>query len=613
MPRWTTLLLVGLIAYRLAYHATYLGEVPFAHATFADGAVYEAAAHDILAAPPLGTRAFYLQGAYAYLLAIGMAIRPWVSVGLLGQLLAAGGALVLFHRATVRLWGPLAGRLSSAALLACPGLMFYENKFLSASLGMDCNIAVLAAFVALAVVARHRARDQDRDSNPGRRRVLTALAAVALGVASGLSVLARPNMILALPFTMVAAYLAVAGSQFDLGSESGARSGPERGPQRSTRAGLLAIALVVVGALAAVAPMAARNLAVTGAPDIQPVHGGGTSFYIGNNPKSRGLWNDAGLLSARVGTESLELTQQLGVDPALGERDRARAIGDALYAEAWAWIRAHPGDFTALELRKIWLTVGNQQLSHDYDWLGERELLPWANRVGLSFGALMALGLLGAGACFTRRRADPAPNPTHPETPPAGLAWLLAGLTLAPLAANLLFFTSAQHRLPLVLPLAVLAGPGLLALYAGIQRWISRLPAPPLTPGLASPSRIIWVLAAIALVQGAWPRMEVDRPHPVHYYNLAMIQDQIGDPLDALASFDRAIEAQPRQPIFRMRRAHLRVRLDDLDGAERDLEVLAEEVQRGIDDGRPVPDWVLVQAELDRRTIAYERRLVSGS
>jgi hypothetical protein len=106
------------------------------------------------------------------------------------------------------------------------------------------------------------------------------------------------------------------------------------------------------------------------------------------------------------------------------------------------------------------------------------------------------------------------------------------------------------------------------------------------------------------LLQGPWPRSRQTHPHPIHYYNLAMVQDTIGEPLAALASLDRAIALRPEQPIFHMRRAHLRMRLDDLDGVEQDLAVIAAVAAR-----EPVPDWVLEQAWLDARTIALERAL----
>ena len=563
-----------LVAYRLAYHASYLGDVPFAHATFSDGAVYEQAARDLLASWPLGSRAFYLQGAYAYLLALGMRVQAWPSIGLLLQLVVAAASLGLFHRSAKRLWGRRAGMLASIVLLGHAGLTFYENKYLSAELGVATNILALAAFIALL----------RRDSDESRARL--GLRLLGLGAALGLSVLARPNMILALPFALLGVVVLVRA----------------RDHARPARALAGALVLTLLGAGLSAAPMAARNQIVTGHPDIAPVHGGGTSFFIGNNPKSKGVWNDGGLLSARLGTESQELAATLGVDPSLPERARARAIGNALYARSLDWIRANPGTWLRLELHKLWLTVGDEQLTQDYDWLGEQELLPWAHRVSVPFSWLMALALLGVVGLVRRPHAAPKDGSHMPQlTRAQGLALgcFLLGQLLAPLAANLLYFTSAQHRLPLVLPLALLAGPGLLALGRGLARARSSKRARELlelTPA--------WVLLlALALVaQGYWKRTKRSAPHPVHYYNLAMVQDSIGEPVDALHSLDRAIELREGQPIFHLRRAHLRLRLGELDAADADLDMV-----EAIAADHPVPAWVLDQAELDRHSIFVER------
>jgi hypothetical protein len=220
---------------------------------------------------------------------------------------------------------------------------------------------------------------------------------------------------------------------------------------------------------------------------------------------------------------------------------------------------------------------------------------------------LLALGLLGAGAVVGGRfvpSVDAAGGREWSPRARRAIAWLCAGQLLAPLAANLLFFTSAQHRLPLAVPLALLAGPGVLALVATIRSWIA---ARRQTVDAASQRRLpigLLVAAGLLLVQGPWPRSRQTHPHPVHYYNLAMIEDSIGEPLAALASLDRAIELRPEQPVFLLRRAHLRVRIDDLEGASRDLDALEEIAAR-----EQVPDWVLDQVRLDRRTIAHGRGL----
>jgi hypothetical protein len=522
---------------RLAYHATWLGEVPFALATFSDGAVYEGAAFDILEHPPLGSRAFYLQGIYAYLLALPMAIKPWISLGLLLQLALAAASWCLFHRGCVELWGRTAGRLSSLAFLLVPAVAFYENKYLTASLTVTASVLVFDAFVAWA-------------RRGGAARLVWLGAALALGV------LARPNFVLVAPFVALAVH-GVARRRDGRGSP--------------------AVAVLVVALALALAPMAARNLVVTGHADLGPAHGGGTSFWIGNNPQAVGVWHAGGLLSATVGAEVVELREALEIQ-ATDPRDEARAIGDALYRRAFAFIREHPGQWLALEAKKAWLLAGNDELTQDYDWYGERELIPWANRIGVPFGVLLGLAVFGIGA---RRQAA-----SDADTTERGAHLVLLGLVVATVAANLIYFTSSQHRVPLAVPLAALSGPGIVALVQ-IRR------------GGVRASALLLAVAALLAAQGFWPRRTTREPHPVHYFNLAVVWDEIGEPLEALAAVERAVEGEPTHPLFRLRRAHLRARLGELDGAEVDFTFVIA--------APDAPSWAVKDAERGRAGVLWTR------
>lgn len=540
MPPWLTLTLLALVLLRVAYHCAYLVEVPFSLVTFSDGRLYEASARDLLAAPPLGTEPFYLQGLYAYQLALPMAIQPWISLGLLLQLVLAGLALVGLHRALAGVLGRREAALSLLVLLAYPGLSFYENKYLTASL------AVVTMVLMLLALARLQARPRAR-------------AVVLLGLATGLAVLARGNLLLAVPGVAVAAVLAWA---------------PTKRPRWQ------ALAWLGLGLLLALAPMALRNAVVTGRPSIMPVHGGGTSFYIGNNRHARGVWNGAGgLLSGEVVHERQELAARLHV-PDGPQAEQAAAIGRALYRRAATEIAEEPGRWLWLELRKAWLMLGNDELSQDYDVAGERELLPWWAGRGLPFSVLLALGLAGVVALQRRARTDPA---LAARLRP--WAWLLGAQALAVVAANLAFFTSAQHRLPLVVPLAAGLGPGLSWLLGGGRQAADR-----------RAFGLTWGVVALVLLQGAWPRQRVEGPTPEHYYNLALAQVQLGELRAALASFDRAVEQRPDHPVILIERASLERRLGHLDQSAADLERLAALPE--------LPPWIAARVEEERRLVA---------
>lgn len=562
---------LALVVYRLVYHLTYLAEVPFALSTFSDGAMYEAAAFDIHENPPLGTQTFYLQGAYAYLLALGLAIRPWISLGLIVQIVLGLSALAVFARACKTLWGPRAGMLSTLCLLAYPALAFYENKYLSAELGVVCNIYAFGAAVWMA---------RSIGGDAGRLQWRRWAPAAWLGACVGASILARSNLILAVPFC---AWACVRLSQRD----------------RWVR-----LAAFALGGALAVAPMAARNLAVTGSPDLGPAHGGGTSFYIGNNPDSKGTWNTiGGLLTGSVESERRELALELGVDvpaadshpddgsvraKARRERAIARAIGDEMYSRGLAFLRDNPGDAALLMGRKIFRSAGNAEMAQDYDWAGERELLPWSPWIGVPFGVLLALLALGWRATVKAPKGGEGLEPD----PRGAVAWVLAGQAVAVVAALLLFFTSAQHRLPLAVVAAVWAGPGVLEVARMVR-----------TRRIESVASL--VISITLLAQASVPRPGNRRdPHAVHYYNLGIVQKDTGDPAGALASFDRAIELAPDQAFFRLRRAQLLRFLSKLDRAETDLEHI---VQSG-----SAPPAIERAAQLELELLALDREMIGA-
>lgn len=548
LPRWLAVALLAMVILRIAYHCAYLVEVPFSLATFSDGRLYEQSARDLLDAPPWGTAPFYLQGIYAVQLALPMAIRPWISLGLLFQLVLAGLALWGLFRALTPMLGRRDAGLSLLLLLGYPGLSFYENKYLTASLAVGTMVLMVLA------LARVQAR-------PGARGV------VLLGVATGVAVLARGNMLLAVPGVAVAVVLAWAPT---------------------TRPRWQALAWLGLGLVLALGPMALRNAVVTGRPSIMPVHGGGTSFYIGNNRHARGVWNSAGgLLSGEVVRERQELAVTLGVADG-PEAEQAGAIGRALYGKAVDEITEDPARWLWLELRKGWLMIGNDELSQDYDVAGERELLPWWSGRGLPFSAVLALGVIGWVALWRRARAEPD---FAARLRPWG--WLAGAQAFAVVAANIAFFTSAQHRLPLVVPLAVGLAPGVQWLLGGRRSATSSAERRARWLG--------WALVALVLVQGIWPRQRVEGPTPEHYYNLAIAHVQLGQPLEAVAAFDRAVARRPDHPVILIERATLNRRLGHLDECAADLDRLETLPE--------VPPWIARRVEEERRRVAASSSL----
>jgi tetratricopeptide (TPR) repeat protein len=214
-------------------------------------------------------------------------------------------------------------------------------------------------------------------------------------------------------------------------------------------------------------------------------------------------------------------------------------------------MRTDPLAWLHIELTKLWYTLGNDELTHDYDALGERELLGDMLPLSVPFGVLLGLGAFGLvalGSGTAQQRL---------------LALALGGQLGAVLAANLLWFTSAQNRLPCAVPLVV-------AIAAASSK-LSELP-------LRSLSRA-WVIAALGCsllcVQAFVPRHKATRPTSAHYYNLANVEEALGLYDAALAHYARASAQNPKQPMFWLRLAHLARRVQRPAQATEALDKLA--------------------------------------
>ena len=524
---WLRALVIVLGVYRAVYHLVYLRDDPFAAATVSDGRIYEDAAIDVLRHLPLGSEPFYLQGLYVYQLAIPM-FWGRLAFALLLQLAIVALGWWFFARTLRSLLGARAAVVALVLALAIPALAFYENKFLSAALTIDCSIALLGAWAWF-------------ERGGGSK------AALACGLAGGLCVLARPNLVLALPFVALALWW------------------------MSRR--WLPIACFALGLAGALAPMAVRNSIVTGDATVFPAHGGGTSFYIGNNAKARGVWNPGSVFTGDV-THELDEHGATGASQA----ERMAAMGRDLYARAWQDIADDPARWLWLECRKLWLMLGNDELAQDFDVRGERELIPWAYPIGVPFGVLVALAVIGAHTWWRARGEDPRLR---------ARLLVLGALMLATVAANLVFFTSSQHRLPLAIPLVVLAAVGVVELAdrARDRSWLRA-------------QRVVLAVAGVLALQGIWPRSQADRPSIAHYYNLAIAWDRVGEPGAAIAAADRAVELAPQRGDVLIERASLRRRAGDFAGAAADLERLAT-----LPD---VPAWIRERARFEAEMVAVE-------
>lgn len=104
-----------------------------------------------------------------------------------------------------------------------------------------------------------------------------------------------------------------------------------------------------------------------------------------------------------------------------------------------AWFRGLPD--------KLPETFSNTERTFQYGYLGERSAVPLLRLLPVSFGVLLILGLLGAWAILRTR----SPWSLVPMLP----------LFLGAIACTTLYHPSTRYRLAMIIPLLLLAGPGL--------------------------------------------------------------------------------------------------------------------------------------------------------
>jgi len=535
-------LLALLVMRRLLYHTAYLRDDPFALIPIGDGRTHEIAARNIARHFPLGSEPLQLDGLYAYVMALPMRVLPWLAFALLFQLLLASLALWLFHRSACRAFGRVPGSLASVLLLAYPTLSFFENKWSASELRVIASVLALWAF--------------------GRALELASPLRVAVfGAVSGAACAAQPWALVALPLSALAVR--------------------EVGRVHDRPTARLLIAFAAGGALALV-PAALRNAHVIDAPELLPRHAVSLPLFIGNNAHADGNWNDGGGVIDRARPGGRASVVAGLVLPEGRKSDLHAAVDDALYARAFAFVRDQPGTWLSVTVRKAWYALGNEERSAQYDMPGERELLGGAYHLGLPFGVIAALGLLGISALL----GGDGPRTEHARL--RAWSYTICGQLAAPLALLLLGFCSAENRLPAVVPLCFAAGPALAMLARQSQRFT------------LAPRRPALILAAALCAQAFIPRGASAAPGSWHYFQLGEVKRRLGDMEGAVASYGLAIDRDPAQPRFLLSQARLLRMMMSVRPAEHALHRL---------EGLPLPSRDLrAQAREERKLLEGLRR-----
>lgn len=477
---WGAAIFAVALVVRLA-HLAAIRDAPVSDVLMGDAAAYDAWARRLAAGDWIGTDVFYQAPLYPYFLGAVYALAGHDLLLIrVVQALVGAAAAVLLSSAGTRLFSRRVGLVAGFGLALYAPAIFFDSLLQKSVL--DVFFMCLALWVASRLV------DHPRDQRLW----------LALGLTMGALSLTREN---ALALVGVAVAWSLLAS---------------RGQPRGLRAPLAPLLALACGLAVVLAPVAARNYAVTGGFYLTTSQFG-PNFYIGNNPSSDGTY-----MPLRPGRGAPEFERQDATE--LAEAALKRTLTPAEVSSYWtnqalAFVSGEPVRWLALMGRKtalLWntsemLDTESQETYEEYS-----PVLRVLARVG-HFGVLVPLALVGLVAAWPERRR----------------LWPVLAFFGAYAASVVLFYVFARYRFPLVPFLLLLAASGVVSF-----RPVFAALAPPVRFGLAG------LVAAVALAVN-WPMLSSTRMRAITETNLGTALHEAGRSGEAVARYERAIALQP--------------------------------------------------------------------
>jgi len=350
--------------------------------------------------PPFADRPFFRAPFYIWFLAaVSRLFGDSLLIPRLVQCLFGAATIALVHHIGRIAFDVRAARIAATIAATYWVLIYFDGELLIPSLIVPLNLLAIALTLRLV------------GSAPPRRLVLA-------GLVWGISAIARPNVLLFVPF--VALWLLW---------------------QKRARwqQGFLPALIFLLACLAPILPITAYNTFVQ--DDFVLVSSqGGVNFWIGNNPDSNGVF--AIVPGTREGWwtgyyDTIALAEQ-----AEGRELRASEVSRHYASRAWAFILGEPAQSIPLLWRKLKLffTAFEYGNNENITFFAHRfSVVPFFS---IGFGVLAPLGLLGLLLCL-RRGSELFP---------------LWGFFFVYTASVVAFFVSARFRVPILPVLMVFAG-----------------------------------------------------------------------------------------------------------------------------------------------------------
>ncbi|MBN2495216.1 MAG: glycosyltransferase family 39 protein [Deltaproteobacteria bacterium] len=476
-----TLLLIIAAALR-SIHLIQVLDTPFFQHLHGDPFTYHEWAQRIVEGDWLGRSqpVFYTGPLYAYFVACVYAVfGPSPAAVCAVQVLLSVASVWLVYDLARRLFGPSTAFMAGLMAALYGMFAFYSSLLLP---------AVLLGFLSLLCLALLAAGLK----KPAKWKWLAA------GILLGFSTAARGMIALFAPLVA----LAIA-TYFGW---------------RAWRRWLPAWALLGLGFLAAISPLAVHNYAL-GGDLVLLTSDSGAALYTGNCKGCDGIRARAPRYRDRP--LGLSMRDQLASFPAVAQQEsRRRDLKPSEVSRFWIGksldaIAEDPGAWLCLLGRKARYYFNAYELPDQRNYYFSKRFASVLRLPLVSFGILLPLALVGLLVSWG--------------------SWRKRGLLLAFFSANALVLIAssitARDRLPVVIVLCVFA--------AAALRWLWQ------TWGKAARLKLASALAMLAVLYTAvyWPVEEID--FRTDFLHLADAHRAMGDRDAALASYDQALEIEP--------------------------------------------------------------------
>ncbi len=385
------------------------GHDPLFHQPINDAAIYDQWARALINGQGFGLEGapFFLPPLYPFLTALLYRLDGgsiW-AVTIVQALLGVGTVLGI-HRLGSRLYGHRAGLWAGVFTLLFGPALWYEGWQLPTALNLFLMVVILNLLLQCL-----------GPDIPTRSR--SKLYFAGLGLALGLAAVNRPQNLLLAVFILAWLWW------------------------RNRKAGSVSyrsLGLVLAGIIISIAPVTLHNLKVSGEP-VPVSANGGINFYMGNFSGADGRFSLPPKFPAYIGQMQAVSHQQAQAEA--GRRLNWRQTSSFWFGKGWNDLTEDPGRALRLGLRKAHLLLAWREMENNFvvAWVREktgpgRWLIP---SLGL-FWLLAVPALVDA----VRRRDD------------RDILLLIPLVTVV--LVCLIFWVSTRNRLPLLIPLTILAG-----------------------------------------------------------------------------------------------------------------------------------------------------------